>query len=298
MPVAQTIRLREDFAMQLTEPQMARIDSHQHFWEYDPQQYLWIQPDWPIRKSFLPGDLKPLLDKVGFDACVAVQARQSIEETRWLLRLASEHPFIAGVVGWVDLRSENLAKQLDEFAGNPSLSGVRHVVQDEPDDNFALRADFQRGIAELNHHSLAYDILIFPRQLPVAIQLVRKFPEQRFVLDHIAKPEIRDQKMDPWRGQIRELAKAPNVYCKLSGMVTEALWHQWRLEDFRPYLDLVWEAFGEDRLMIGSDWPVCLLSANYPLTIGVVENFLEQFSEATREKVLGGNAIRFYNLTV
>lgn len=284
--------------MDLDNKRISRIDSHQHFWEYDPQQYPWIQSDWPIRKSFLPRDLKPLLDKAGFDGCVAVQARQSVEETRWLLGLAAENRFIAGVVGWVDLRSEHLAKHLDEFEGNPRLSGVRHVVQDEPDDDFMLRADFQRGIAELKHHSLAYDILIFPRQFPAAIQLARKFPEQRFVLDHIAKPEIRHQTMEPWREQIRELAKTPNVYCKLSGMVTEANWHQWRLDQFRPYLDVVWEAFGEDRLMVGSDWPVCLLSADYSLTIGVVENFLEQFSKPTREKVLGGNAIRFYNLKV
>lgn len=282
--------------MEINTTRIARVDSHQHFWEYEPRQYPWIQEDWAIRKSFLPRDLRPLLEQSGFDACVAVQARQSIEETRWLLRLAAGNPFIAGVVGWVDLRSENLAKQLEEFARNARLAGVRHVVQDEPDDDFMLRPDFARGIAELEHHSLAYDLLVFPRQLPAAIQLARKFPGQRLVLDHMAKPKIRDQKMDAWREQIRELAKWPNVFCKLSGMVTEARWHQWRLDDFLPYLDVAWEAFGEDRLMIGSDWPVCLLSADYALTMGVVETFLEQFSDATREKVLGGNAIRFYKL--
>ncbi len=272
-----------------------RVDSHQHFWEYDPQQYPWIQPDWPIRKSFLPQDLKPFLDKSGFDACVAVQARQTVEETRWLLELAEKNPFVAGVVGWVDLQAQTPEKQLSDLL-SPKLVGVRHVAQDEPDDRFLVRREFVRGISILEERQLAYDILIFPKQLPVAIELVRMFPNQRFVLDHIAKPNIRDDVLEPWRRQIIELAKSQNVFCKLSGMVTEARWYQWRLEQFRPYLDVVWEAFGEDRLMIGSDWPVCLLSADYSLAIGVVQTYLEQFGEATREKVLGSNAVRFYKL--
>jgi L-fuconolactonase len=274
---------------------IVRIDSHQHFWEYDAEQYPWIQPDWPIRKSFLPSDLKPLLDRNGFDACIAVQARQSLAETKWLLKLAEENSFIAGVVGWVDLRADHSDKQLDDLAG-AKLVGVRHVAQDEPDDRFLVGKEFVRGISVLAERQLAYDILIFPKQLPAAVELVRMFPNQRFVLDHIAKPFIRDAQIEPWATQIRELAQAPNVYCKLSGMVTEARWHQWRLDDFRPYLDIVWSAFGEDRLMIGSDWPVCLLSADYAVTMGIVQNFLEQISEAAREKVLGENARRFYNL--
>jgi L-fuconolactonase len=271
-----------------------RIDSHQHFWHYDPQQYPWIKPEWPIRQSFLPHDLKPLLE-ASFDACVAVQARQSLEETRWLCELAAQYSFIAGVVGWVDLRSDNLSRDLHELS-HPKLVGVRHVVQDEPDDDFMLRPDFLRGIAQLEEISLAYDILIFPRQLPAAIKLVQKFPEQRFVLDHIAKPQIGDGILEPWRTQIRELARSANVYCKLSGMVTEARWRDWKPADFTPYLETVWEVFGEDRLMIGSDWPVCLLSAAYEQSINLVKNFLAQFPRATQEKVLGTNAAGFYGL--
>jgi L-fuconolactonase len=273
-----------------------RVDAHQHFWDYDPELYPWIQPDWPIRKSFLPHDLKPFLDKTGFDACIAVQARQTIAETKWLLDLAEQHPFIAGVVGWVDLQAGAPDTQFHDLA-SPKLAGVRHVAQDEPDDRFLVRKEFLRGVSILAGRQLAYDILIFPRQLPAAIELVRLFPDQRFVLDHIAKPSIRYGLIEPWAAQIRELAQSPNVFCKLSGMVTEARWYQWRLDHFRPYLDIVWEAFGEDRLMIGSDWPVCLLSADYLVTMGVVQTYLEQFAEPAREKVLGGNAARFYRLT-
>jgi L-fuconolactonase len=275
-----------------------RIDAHQHFWNYDAQQYPWIQADWPIRKTFLPEDLKPLLAAEGFDACVAVQARQSMEETLWLLELAQKHSFIAGVVGWINLLADSnkaVPYQLERIERG-KLVGVRHVVQDEPDDNFMLRTDFLCGIASLKDYGLTYDILIFPKQLPAAIQLVGKFPEQPFVLDHIAKPLIRAGRLFEWEEQIRELAKAPNVMCKLSGMVTEARRNDWRPEEFKPYLDVVWEAFGEDRLMIGSDWPVCLLSAEYSATIGIVKNYLKQFSAATQAKVLGGNATRFYKL--
>ena len=271
------------------------IDSHQHFWEYDPEQYPWIKPEWPIRKTFLPQDLKPLLDQAGFGACVAVQARQTIAETKWLLALAEQHSFIAGVVGWIDLQAAAPEKQLRDLI-TPKLVSVRHVAQDEPDDRFLVRKEFLRGISVLADHQLTYDILIFPKQLPAAIELVRGFPNQRFVLDHIAKPLIGEGTIEPWGTQIRELGKFPNVYCKLSGMVTEAKWFQWRPDDFRPYLDIVWKAFGEDRLMIGSDWPVCLLSADYPGTMGIVRKYLEQFSEPTREKVLGRNAARFYRL--
>jgi L-fuconolactonase len=274
------------------------IDSHQHFWKYDPAEYPWIKPNWPIRRSFLPPDLEPLLHKSGFDGCVAVQARQTLGETEWLLALAAEYPFIAGVVGWVDLRSPEVSSELERFRGNKQLVAVRHVVQDEPDDRFMLRENFLRGIVALKNLDLAYDILIFPKQLPAAIELARRFPEQRFVLDHIAKPFIKDQEIEPWRAQIQELAKMKNVFCKLSGMVTEAHWQSWKIEDFAPYLEVVWEAFGVDRLMIGSDWPVCLLSAEYEPAMGIVQQFLQNFSAAEREKVLGANAIRFYRLPV
>jgi L-fuconolactonase len=277
---------------------MRAIDSHQHFWEYDSAEYPWIKSDWPIRKSFLPPDLEPLLRKSGFEGCVAVQARQSLRESEWLLELAKKNPFIAGVVGWVDLRSPEVEKQLEGLKGRTRFVAVRHVVQEEPDDRFMLREDFLRGIGTLKTFDLAYDILIFPKQLPAAIELVRRFPEQRFVLDHIAKPLIKDARIEPWGTQIGELAKAANVYCKLSGMVTEARWRTWNTADFRPYLDTVWQAFGPDRLMIGSDWPVCLLSSEYEGTMRIVQHYLEQFGVTDREKVLGANAIRFYRLPV
>jgi L-fuconolactonase len=271
------------------------VDSHQHFWEYDEQQYSWIQPDWPIRRSYLPADLKPLLRDTGFDGCVAVQARQSIEETRWLLGLAEQNRFVAGVVGWVDLRSPDVGEQLLDIS-HPKLVGVRHVAQDEPDDRFLVGKEFVRGIGRLKDFDLAYDLLVYPRQLSAATELVQMFPQQRFVLDHIGKPNIREQEMEPWRTQIRDLAREPNVYCKLSGMVTEAKWDDWRGSDFRPYLDVVWEAFGEDRLMIGSDWPVCLLSSEYEVVIGLIEDYLSEFSSNAQEKVYGENATRFYKL--
>lgn len=279
-------------------PRSIRIDAHQHFWSYDAQQYPWINPKWPIRKSFLPPDLKPLLDAHLIDACVAVQARQSLEETIWLLDLAKNYPFIAGVVGWINLLADSpkaIASQLERI-NREKLVGVRHVVQDEIDDRFMLRTDFLTGIAALREYGLTYDILIFPKQLPAAIELVRKFPEQPFVLDHIAKPVIREGLIEPWSVQIKELAKSPNVHCKISGMVTEARWNDWKPSDFRPYLDVVWNAFGEDRLMFGSDWPVCLLSGDYAQVSSIVTDYLAQFPETTREEVLGGNAIRFYNL--
>jgi len=271
------------------------VDSHQHFWEYDEQQYSWIQPDWPIRRSYLPADLKPLLRDTGFDGCVAVQARQSIEETRWLLGLAEQNRFVAGVVGWVDLRSPDVGEQLLDIS-HPKLVGVRHVAQDEPDDRFLVGKEFVRGIGRLKDFDLAYDLLVYPRQLSAATELVQMFPQQRFVLDHIGKPNIREQEIEPWRTQIRDLAREPNVYCKLSGMVTEARWNDWQASDFRPYLDVVWEAFGEDRLMIGSDWPVCLLSSKYEVVIGLIEEYLSEFSSNAREKVYGENATRFYKL--
>src|SRR5579859_222262 len=237
---------------------MMRIDAHQHFWRYSAEEYDWIDDSMAaLRRDFLPRDLEPELDAAGFDACIAVQARQTLEETQWLLALADENPFIAGVVGWVDLRAEVVRDQLAALSKNPKLVGVRHVIQAEPDDQFLLRADFLRGISALQEFGLTYDILIYPRHLPVAIEFVQRFPEQRFVLDHLAKPFIKAQTVDPWATHMRELATFPNVFCKLSGMVTEADWKNWKPEHFRPYLQTAFEAFGGDRLMIGSDWPVC-----------------------------------------
>lgn len=271
-----------------------RIDSHQHFWRYAPDQYPWIQPNWPLRRDFLPAELEPLLASARLDGCIAVQARQSLEESRWLLELAEESPIIKGVVGWVDLRSLEVSKQLETFAPHPKFVGVRHVVQDEPDDNFLLGAEFQRGLASLKSFGLTYDLLLFPRHLPAAIKLVETFPDQPFVLDHLAKPHIKDGRLDPWREHIEMLASFPNCCCKVSGLVTEADWTNWRPADFAPYLDVVVNSFGVDRLMYGSDWPVCLLAGNYERVHGLAAAFAKQFSKGDQAKFFGGNAAKFY----
>ena len=271
-----------------------RLDSHQHFWRYDAVQYPWIPPGSPLHRDWLPADLAPLLAQAKLDGCIAVQARQTIEESRWLLGLADVSPIIKGVIGWVDLRSERVEEQLAEFAGHPKFVGVRHVVQDEPEVSFMLGAEFQRGIGRLQQFGLTYDLLIFPKQLPAAIELVRKFPEQRFVLDHIAKPAIKDGTMSPWREQIRELAQARNVMCKVSGLVTEARHDGWKADDFKPYLDTVTEAFGPGRLMFGSDWPVCLLAGSYEEEFRLVEEYFAGLSVLERAAIFGVTAETFY----
>jgi L-fuconolactonase len=279
---------------------MIRIDAHQHFWKYSAADYGWISESESmaaLMRVFLPGDLAPLLDASGMDGSIAVQARQSLEETRWLLDLAHENKRIKGVVGWVDLRSAELRAQLNDFSEAEKLVGVRHVVQAEPDDAFMVQPAFRRGIAQLAEFSLVYDLLLFPKHLPAAVQLVREFPEQAFVLDHIAKPSIADGVLEPWSNAIRELAQFPHVSCKLSGMVTEARWQQWRYEDLVPYLDVVFGAFGPARLMIGSDWPVCTVSADYARTLGIVQKYIERFSAAERDAILGGNCARVYRVT-
>ena len=272
------------------------IDSHQHFWRYTPAEYPWMKPEWSIRRDFLPPDLAPRLRAAGLDGCVAVQAQQIVAEARWLLTLADAHPIIKGVVGWVDLQSDRVEEQLAELARHPRFVGVRHVVQDEPDDNFVLRPAFQRGIGKLRQFNLAYDLLVFPKQLPATIQLVANFPEQRFVLDHIAKPPIAAGTLSPWREQIRELAKAPNVWCKVSGMVTEAKWDSWREEDFRPYLDVVFEAFGVERLMFGTDWPVATLAGTYEQVHRLADDYTRSLTAEARAKFFGGSAAEFYRL--
>jgi L-fuconolactonase len=273
-----------------------KLDSHQHFWRYDAAQYPWMQPAWPIRRDYLPPDLKPLLAAAGLDGSIAVQARQTLQENRFLLDLADSHPLIKGVVGWVDLRSDRVEEQLAEFARHPKFLGVRHVVQDEPDDKFLLGTAFQRGIGKLKQFNLAYDLLIFPRQLPAAIKLAEKFPTQPFVLDHIAKPAIKAGALSPWREQVRNLAGYPNVHCKVSGLVTEADWTCWQPADFRPYLDVVFEAFGVKRLMYGSDWPVALLAGEYARVFGLARDYVGALSRAEQDQFFGGNAARFYGI--
>ncbi len=245
------------------------LDSHQHFWNYTEPEYPWIPKGSPLQRDWLPQDLAPLLAQSGLDASIAVQARQTLGESRWLLNLADHYPLIKGVVGWVDLRSDRVEQQLAELSKHPKFVGVRHVVQEEPDDDFMLGPDFLRGIGRLKQFKLTYDILIYPKQVRAAIELVDRLPEQPFVLDHIAKPSIRNGTLSPWREQIRELAKSPRVFCKVSGMVTEADHERWKPSDFKPYLDVVFEAFGENRLMYGSDWPVCLRNFSHIRKISV-----------------------------
>jgi L-fuconolactonase len=237
-----------------------------------------------------------LLATANLDGCIAVQARQTIEESHWLLELAEHHSIIKGVVGWVDLRSPEVDKDLAALAVHPKFSGVRHVVQDEPDVNFMLGAEFQRGIGKLRGHHLTYDLLVYPRQLPAAIALAQRFPEQPFVLDHIAKPPIAEGTLSPWREQIRQLAKLPNVLCKVSGMVTEANLTAWKPADFRPFLDVVFEAFGVDRVIYGSDWPVCLLAGSYARIYSLAADYVAALDNAAKEKFFGGNAARFYRI--
>ena len=273
------------------------IDSHQHFWRYNPAQHVWMTDAMQIlRRDYLPDELGPLLRASGFDGTIAVQARQMLEETQWLLDLAVRHAFIHGVVGWVDLRAPDLRRQLERFVPSGKLVGVRHVVHDEPDDEFMARAEFRRGIAALREFGLTYDLLLFPRHLPGAVRLVEEFPAQRFVLDHIAKPAIRDGQISPWKEDLQRLAACPNVWCKISGMVTEARWRQWRPADFHRYLDIVLDAFGAGRVMIGSDWPVCTLSGDYAATMGIVTDYVQQFPAKIRADILGLNCAKFYGV--
>jgi L-fuconolactonase len=274
-----------------------RIDAHQHYWIYNPEEYEWIDESMSaIRRDFLPADLKPELTKNGFEGSVVVQTRQTLEETAWLLELADRSADIVGVVGWIDLCSPEAASQLKKFAEHPKLVGIRHIVQGEPDERFLLRSDFLRGIALLDGFNLAYDILIYTQHLPVAAEFVERFPKQRFVLDHLAKPPIKRCELEPWAGGIRRLAEFPNVLCKLSGLVTEADWQGWKPEQIHPYLDVAFEAFGPKRLMIGSDWPVCLVAASYSRAVNVVKEYVDRHHPDSREDVLGRNAQRFWRL--
>src|SRR5665647_1807742 len=274
-----------------------KIDSHQHFWSHNSTEYGWISNDMEIlQKDYLPDQLKTELSSIGFDGSVAVQARQSLAETQWLLNLADQHSFIKGVIGWVDLCSPDVEEQLIQFSGNPKLVGIRHVIHDEQDENFILRKSFMRGIAYLNKFGLTYDILVFPRHLSNTIQLVSQFPEQVFILDHIAKPSIKDQKISLWKEHIEKLARFRNVYCKLSGMVTEANVKNWKQEELIPYLNIVFDAFGTDRLLIGSDWPVCTLAGSYKQIMQVVLDYIRPFPDQDKKKILGENAIKAYDL--
>lgn len=275
-----------------------RIDAHQHFWHYDPVRDDWITEEMSVlRRDFLPEELEAQLSAQRIAGSVAVQADQSEDETHFLLQLAERHPFVIGVVGWVDLRAADLPSRLEHLSQFERFRGLRHIAQAEPDD-FLEREDVVRGVGALGDFSLTYDILVYPRQLSAALSLVERLPDQPFVVDHLAKPAIRDGELEPWATQMRELASHPNVWCKVSGLVTEADWSRWRPEDFHPYLDVVFEAFGPQRLMFGSDWPVCLLAASYERVVQLIHDYAACLSVDERDKLFGGNALRFYGLKV
>lgn len=273
------------------------IDSHQHFWKYEPVKHEWIDDNMAvIRKDFMPSDLQSVYQENGIDGCVAVQADQTLEETNFLLQLAQQNNFIKGVVGWVDLRGDNLEATLEKYSEAEKLKGFRHVVQGEPDHNFLLRPNFLRGIEVLQRNNYTYDILIFPHQLGAALEFVKRFPNMNFVIDHIAKPYIKDGYYDGWAFLMKEIAKYENVYCKMSGIITEADYNSWTPEQIQPYMELVLEAFGSNRVMFGSDWPVCLVAGNYTKVKQLTTNFISSLSAPEQEQIMGANAMKFYNL--
>lgn len=275
-----------------------RIDSHHHFWNYSPEQYGWISRDMEVlRRGFTPADLQSEIQTTEVEGVVSVQARQSLEETQWLLELASQHVFIRGVVGWLPLTAPNVRDDIERLSQHSLFRGVRHVVQDEPDDAFILGEDFNRGVGMLNEFDLVYDILIYAKHLPNTVQFVDRHPEQTFVLDHIAKPTIsRDQFDVRWAANIKELAKRAQVTCKFSALVTEVRDPQWSVELLRPYWNTVLEAFGTSRLMFGSDWPVCLLRSDYARWVATVEQLAADLSPTEQEDLWAQTAIRTYRL--
>lgn len=274
-----------------------RIDAHHHLWKYSPESYPWMSGGMDIlRRDFGTEDLTATLRENNVSGTVAVQARQSLEETHWLLDLAEHTECIRGVVGWVPLTDPNVAKDLVMFSANTRLKGVRHVVHDESEDNYILRDDFNRGVALLSGLGLRYDILVFERQLPQTIQFVDRHPNQIFILDHIGKPRIKDHALVPWRANIKALAQRENVFCKLSGMVTEADWNCWTEDDLRPYFETVLNAFRPDRLMWGSDWPVVLLASPYARWMDVSLRMISELSSSEQRSILGATAANVYGL--
>lgn len=273
------------------------VDTHHHIWQYDPVEFDWINEEMAtIRKSFLPDDLKQTVERSDVEKVITVQARQTLEETNWLLSLAGDHGIMKGVIGWVPLASDNIEKVLETYQHKTLLKGVRHVVQGEPDPEFILGKAFNRGISALKKHDLLYEILVFEHQLPNSIKFVDQHPEQMFVLDHIAKPRIKDNEMNPWASNLKELAKRDNVFCKLSGMVTEADYKHWTLKQLQPYFDVVIQAFGPSRLMFGSDWPVCLVATTYSEWTNIVKSVISDFSQTEQDMILFRNAEKVYNI--
>ncbi len=275
---------------------VSRIDSHQHFWKYNPIRDSWITADMKvIQRDFFPDDLAPLLKENKFDGCIAVQTDQSEDETNFLLDLTNQHTFIKGVVGWVDLRSAFVDDRLHHYSKQTKLKGIRHVVQAEP-SGFMMQKEFLRGIKALKKCNFTYDILIKEHQLEETIWFVNQFPDQKFVIDHIAKPRIGKEGRTIWEKNLAAIASFENVYCKLSGMVTEADWMHYKPADFTPYLDAVLSCFGTKRVMYGSDWPVCNVAGTYKNQLGIIEQYITRFSDSEKHLIMGENAVRFYNL--
>jgi len=274
-----------------------KIDSHQHFWIYNENEYGWIgDNEWKLKRDFLPHHLEAILANNDFEGSIVVQARQTLEETNWLLELAEQYDFIKGVVGWLDLCSDKVETELERLSKYSFLKGIRHIIHDEQDERFMLRREFKNGISKLQQFGLTYDLLLFPKHLPYALELVEEFQNQPFVLDHLSKPFIKDATITPWENNIQKLAKFSNVHCKLSGMVTEADWDNWKQDDFTPYLDVIFREFGKERVMIGSDWPVCTLSRDYDTVMKIVLDYIKDFPKEDQDLILGGNCKRFYHL--
>lgn len=275
------------------------IDSHQHFWQLDlPFNYQWLKSDVhsPINKNYLPADLQVHLQSCGIDKSVFVQTQHDVEENRWALNLASENSFIAGIVGWVDLASPSCEAQVEEFKDHPKFVGVRHVVQDEPDDHFIVQPPVLQGLRTLQKHGVPYDLLFYTKHLKHAVQLGKELPELPMVIDHLSKPEIKAGKIDDWAKDLKAAASFPNIFCKLSGMLTEADWKNWKVADLKPYVDVVLEAFGPDRCMYGSDWPVCELAGTYEQVYNALKECISDLSESEQSKILAGTAARFYGV--
>jgi L-fuconolactonase len=278
---------------------MPKIDAHHHFWRYDPVEYGWIDDAMQvIRRDFLPPNLKATIESAGVEGVISVQARQTVEETQWLLAFAEKLDFIRGVVGWAPLADPGVGEILAQMAQNPKLRSMRHVLQGEPDPLYMLRDDFNRGIGALKPLGLAYDILICERHLPQSIQFVDRHPDQVFIVDHLAKPQVRANKLSPWREGLRELALRPNVYCKISGLATEADYANWTPEQLQPYIETVLEAFSPKRTMFGSDWPVCLVAIEYRRWVDLVESAIQSLPASERERIWSGTAVEAYGLRV
>ena len=278
---------------------MIKIDAHQHFWKYNPGKHTWINDEMKVlKRDFSPEDLAPVLKENKIAGCIAVQADQSEEETNFLLELANKNDFIFGVVGWIDLRSEDLEDRLDQFSKDDKLKGWRHVVQDEPDVNFILRDDFLRGISALSKYGYTYDILVFPHQLKPALKMVKMFPDQKFIIDHIAKPNIKEGEIEEWKNLIQQFGSLDNIWCKASGLVTEADWNRWSHSELEPYLNVIFDSFNCNRIVFGSDWPVCLLSGTYESVVDIPTVYMDNSDKNAQRKFWGQNAIEFYELTL